>query len=266
MSGTATDEYGVSTDWKHLSRFHKNFYETCPGADFYMEPTRLAQRPAALALVIEAIATWSLIESQQAVLLVRMIDTERGYRPDEMQRSDVTPDSDCRTALVIYEGIRNPATKRDVIRDTAAELVDRGRMPVDTYALIIDLLEHLQYTSKERNALVHWHLGITPELPNDLLVGDPAYEERRNLLDSRSWGDTFSDWARHILIYTEDELKTIIENFRRARAHTMNFTHGVSAYVPQATRDRTLSELRVQLDADKKKRGHNPLHTPRKAP
>lgn len=133
------------------------------------------ERPGLAILALECIAEWSHVE---AMMLHMFMDLAGGDQED---------------AAAIYLALEIQSAKLKAIT-----VLSERRLSQDHQNLLKAILKHSKTLQKQRDKLAHWSWGISPNLPDALLLSDP-----RNL---RAANDA-------IFVYTEADFTDMKKAF-----------------------------------------------------
>lgn len=168
----------------------------------------LARHPELAVLAIEAIASWSNVESFMLSLFIQLMGGN-----DSMAAS-------------VYLALEAQSAKNAVI-NTASQIALQGRD--QELSVLRAILRITKTNEKERNKLAHWTWGDSPDVPDALLLVNPRTAIRE--LDR-------SD----IYVYKAPDFQTIIQANDRLCGYGMKFNFILQGHV--ANRDgRLLAEL-----------------------
>lgn len=207
-------------------------------------------RPSLAAHVMRTIATWAMIENIMGHLLAYMLGEEG------------------RPALAMYYALTSGAARTDAFRAAARERLDAERIECFDAIML-----RARPAAIRRNEFAHHVWGVTPELPDALLLADPKDKIESSLASIEYFRKikielpTSSDPpvghhnkfpADRIMVYREAELINIQQLAAEAADH-LNFLSisvvplllGASAHQLLSTRpgyDQALSELRQRRD------------------
>jgi hypothetical protein len=112
----------------------------------------LHREPELAALVGESVAKWAAIEHSLGNILVEILG------------SHITP------GLAMFSVLTSASAQLDTIK-AAANVTLQGEA-LDAFHATINVVQSAQ---KQRNRLVHWLWGQSPQVPNALLLTDPTY-------------------------------------------------------------------------------------------
>ena len=186
--------------------------KVAPDANIGMWPGAAATHPLGLRM-LTVLAQWPYVESQVASTL---IEITRGDAPEAIEALVKAP---------------NSAKQRKILLDIAATHMDEERLL--WLSAIIGMMEG---DFKQRNRLAHWMCGVSPNVPNGLLLENPVpqwqHEARRKAIQAKygrafhsipepQWSDEMRRadaefWRqprKHIFVYIERDFKEITENF-----------------------------------------------------
>jgi len=168
----------------------------------------LARHPELAVLAIEAIASWSNVESFMLSLFIQLMGGN-----DSMAAS-------------VYLALEAQSAKNAGI-STAAEIALQGRE--QELSVLRAILSITKTNEKERNKLAHWAWGDSPDIPDALLLVNPRTAIRE--LDR-------SD----IYVYKAPDFQTIIQANDRLCGYGLKFNFILRGHVANCD-GRLLAEL-----------------------
>ncbi|TAK05524.1 hypothetical protein EPO44_06370 [bacterium] len=168
----------------------------------------LARHPELAVLAIEAIASWSNVESFMLNLFIQLMGGN-----DSMAAS-------------VYLALEAQSAKNAAIK-TAAEIALKGRE--QELRVLYAILSIIKTNEKERNKLAHWTWGDSPDIPDALLLVNP-----RTVIHELDRSD--------IYVYRAPDFQTLIHANDRLCGYGLKFNFVLRDHVANRD-DRLLAEL-----------------------
>lgn len=184
-----------------------------PMATVLLSPKAMMERPKLGLLVAEAIATYSDIEAQIALVMTRFLSAKAA------------------PALAMFEALTSAPAQLAAASAAAGTVLDAGDM--ELFEAVIWITGNV---AKDRHKMAHNQWGYSEEMPDALLLTEGKVSARRDMetveairLTMRGEGGAF--WSRlppdKIMVYREPDLREIIAKMHRVRDcyYHLSFLH-----------------------------------------
>jgi len=120
----------------------------------FFPPDIMGARPAIAPLIAEAIAQWAHIECALGVLLAVILETE------------------AQTGLAMLSALTSSSNQMSVVSAAA-----KAKLTVADEELFSAFMMLVRSAAKHRHKLAHWCWVLSRDLPDDLLLIDPAHQQ-----------------------------------------------------------------------------------------
>lgn len=131
-----------------------------PGASsLNFSPELILERPELAKLVMLIIGHWPFVEQELSLLLPRLLGTEH-------------------LALPVFSFLRSKGLQAEALKAVAEQKFGGNPEDIKTFSAVLGLANRV---GKHRHKLVHWRWGVSPQLPEDLLLIDPTDMKRLSL-------------------------------------------------------------------------------------
>lgn len=131
-----------------------------------MQDNTMASRPDIAVVVAECIGVWAEIEFILGYTLSMILG------------------ADYKAGLAMYLALKGASPRQDAINAAASAMMAQEQKDVFDAVMIIVKKAYVQ-----RNRLAHWCWGSSPQIPDGLLLIDPAYKVRHMAgMDDGNWG------------------------------------------------------------------------------
>jgi hypothetical protein len=182
----------ILPDMQPLSRVRPN------AVTHWGDPNTISSRPEIAVKIAECIAEWTEIETLLGLFLGFLLHT--------------TP----KAALAMYAGVENRASQLKML-DAAAS----AELPPEHYDVLATLRAvYIRPAMKERDKLAHWSWRHSPDLPDALLLTEPANKTlglyQANEIGRGELVDVPSRFTTIFVVKEADLIRTL-ERFRRTK-------------------------------------------------
>jgi len=184
----------------------------------------MSLRPQIAAKIAECIAAWTEIETLLGLLLSFLLHA--------------TP----KAALAMYAGVENRASQLRMLHAAAS-----AELPKNHYDVIATLFTvYVRPAMRERDKFAHWCWGHSPELPDALLLTEPANKTlglyRANELGKGRLVDVSSRFET-IFVVKEADLGRVLDRFRKTELLIRRAASSVWSLNSSQERDAQLQDL-----------------------
>lgn len=212
-----------------------------PLATVLLSPTAIAERPKLGLLVAEAIATYSDIEAQIALVMTRFLSAKAA------------------PALAMFEAITSANAQLAAASAAASTVLDAQDM--ELFEVVVWITGNV---AKDRHKLAHNQWGYSAEMPDALLLAEGKVSVRRDMetvdaVRRTMRGESGVFWSKlppeKIMVYREADLREIIAKMHRVREcyYNLSFLHP-GGLEPERIRDWLSQQPDVREVLDRRKK------------
>jgi hypothetical protein len=191
----------------------------------FYPPDIMTVRPRLAPLIAECIAEWAQIECTLGIILAVILETE------------------AQTGLAMYMSLTSLSNQMTVVSAAA-----KAKLTVADEELFSAVLMVVKSAAKDRHKFAHWCWALSDDLPDALLLLDPAYQAPL-LANWLGLHDPLTPVDRdHIYVLREQDGKDIVSNMKMAKKHLyslINVLHVEDRAVRAERRQKLSSEPQI---------------------
>jgi hypothetical protein len=170
--------------------------------------------------MLEAICLWGEVEALLATILIAVVRR------------------DARRTVEQFLELSSSRRQREVLEQAASEKLSPEQMELLSAALSV-----YSHQAKERNRLVHWCAGMSPEVPDAIILQDPKRQAHLNLAlvehieglranGSEAMPDSFANPASRatMLVYRTSDFERTIREMEEVKSMLITLRHAIDPY------------------------------------